>query len=189
MKSKLMKEKIDFDEQKAIEVIKKFGLAENTLRVWKTRGGIPAKYLQEGYKPPTEASKADEIIEKRITNILKSGLLNATVVTELAGVPVQKFHDVARGGSSFSKEEITAIKGQLNRLRIEIAKTFEIKSFVSLNKLLNNPAFNLAVVMRGCTKTEYDRASRIKLKKIESSNLDYSIIKDYFIKTALQLSV
>ena len=184
-----MKEKVEFDEQKAIELIKKFNLSENTLRVWKTRGAIPVKYLDEKYKPPTEATKAEKILEQRINDILKSGLLNLTVVTELAEIQSQKSHDVVRGLSSYSHEEIIRLKTQINMLKITIVKTFEKKSNNELKKLLNNPAFVLKSIMSHCTKLDYDRANRIKLNKIQPTDLDYFIIKDAFIKAGLQLLV
>jgi len=179
----------EFDEKKAAEIIKRLGLSETTLRVWKNRGAIPSKYLNENYTPPTGASKAEKVLEQRITDLLRSGLVNATVVTELAGISRQKAVDVARGGSSYSHEEIIRIKSEVNKLKITIARTFERKSYIELKKLLNNPAFILKTTMLHCTALQYEHANRIKLGKIEPSELDYSIIKDAFIKTALQFTL
>lgn len=183
-----MSEKIEFNEQTALQIIEKQGLSPTTLKVWRTRGSIPGKYLQEGYQKPTEATKADSIIESRVIGILKSGLINATVVSELAGIPAHKIIDVSRGGSTYSHEEIIALKSEINKLKIEIAKAFQIKAFVLLKKLLNNPAFILRKVLDNATKIEYEHASRIKRGVIEPSESDYRLIKDSFVKTALQLT-
>ena len=155
-----MAEKTIFDEQIAKQIIEAHGLSAVTLKVWRTRGSIPGKYMKEGFQKPTEATKADRITERRVMSVLKSGLLNVSVVAELAGIAPQKIVDVTRGISSYSHEEIIKLKSEINKLKIEIVKSFQIKSFVALKKLLNNPAFVLINVMDKASKIEYEHASR-----------------------------
>jgi len=184
--------KIEFEENKAIQLIQKYGLSKNTLKVWKTRGYIPAKYLDDNYLPGTEASKAEHVIANRIIEILNQNFFQANVICETAGVKPQKFFDVRRGNvSAFSAEETIALKKEIAKLRISIVKTFEKKSAVALRSLLSNPELNLLPILKvvNADKNDYDRVSRFKRRIIEIDAINYDLVKDAFISAAMHLVV
>ena len=181
-----------YDETIAKELIDKFDLSSKTLLVWKTRGKIPDKYFKETYQKPQEASKADLIIQQRIFEVFNLGFLNATVICELAGLKFQKYIDVKRGNvNALSAQEIFALKKEITKIKIQIVKTFEKKSSIELRKLLNNSAIYSKPIIDsgGGDKNDADRVSRFKLNKIEIDSLNYQLIKDCFIKAALQINL
>lgn len=51
---------MEFKENKAITIIKKYGLNLNTLKVWKSRGKIPDKYSDPNYKPDEVCTKKEQ---------------------------------------------------------------------------------------------------------------------------------
>ena len=51
--------KMVFNEPTALEIIAKYNLKANTIKVWKTRGAIPDCYFKEGYKKPSPKTKQD----------------------------------------------------------------------------------------------------------------------------------
>jgi hypothetical protein len=183
---------MNYDEQTAAELIQKFNLDPTTQRVWKTRGKIPVKYMKDGYEKPVEASKADQVIQKRIIDVLQSGYLQISVICELSGVSDQKYQDVKRGNvSTFSAQETLALKKEITKIRLIIAKTFEKKSSIALRALLDNPAILVNPIVRdgGGDKNDYDRLSRFKRRIIEMDGINYELVKDCFIKAALKLSI
>jgi len=52
---------MQFDENKAAEIVEKFGLKKKTIMVWRTRGAIPDRYFSEGFaiKGKTEGVLAE----------------------------------------------------------------------------------------------------------------------------------
>jgi hypothetical protein len=184
-----MKDHITFSEETAKKIIRQFSLSENTLKTWRNRGKIPGKYIVSTSK--TVATKAEKITEKRILNVLQSKMLNITVVLQLSEIELHRYSDVLREKTSFSHEEIIRLKSEINKLKIEIVKTFSQDNIKpsQVVSLLKNSAFVLNVIMKDNIKVHRERANRIKLKQIEPSSLDISIIKDSFIKLALQLTV
>lgn len=56
-----------YTEKKALEIIEKFELSPNTLKVWKSRDKIPDKYFKEGFQKPEKlTSKQDNQLKQLI---------------------------------------------------------------------------------------------------------------------------
>ncbi len=62
-----------FTEQKAREIVSRYGMSEKTIKVWKTRGCIPDKYADANFKPRA-TSKAGDIKHQRFIELLESGV-------------------------------------------------------------------------------------------------------------------
>ena len=102
---------MDYDENKAKEIIQKYNVSKTTCRVWKNRGKIPSKYLNERYKPRESFSKnAGEY--KRLREVL---FLREIRLKKLATniIPYQAIID-------FKYEKQTVSKVQYNELRSQI---------------------------------------------------------------------
>ncbi len=182
---------MQFNEEKAQEIISKFDLDPKTIRVWKSRDKIPDKYFSDDYQKPVEASKSDLIIQQRIFKAMETGYLQLSVICELAGVKREKYMDVQRGKvSAFSAQEVLALKKEITKIKLLIVKTFEKKSTIALRALLESSAILVNPILKdgGADKLDYDRVSRFKRRVVEIDAINYELVKDCFIKAALQLS-
>lgn len=183
---------MDYNEQKADEIIQKFSLNPSTKKTWQHRNKIPDKYRDTDHTPTIEPSKAELIIQKRIVEILEMGLININVLFDLADVYYQKYQDVRRGKTtSFSKQEIIRLKKEILRIRILITKTFERRSEVALRELLKTEVLLIRPIMarNQASMIDYDRASRFRRKSYALEDDDYNLIKDCYIKAAMALSL
>ncbi len=181
---------MEFDEQKAVEIIKKFNLSEKTFRVWKSRNKIPNKYLKEDFKLPEKQSKADALLQQRITEIFKSGKINQSVFLELCGIRKDKYVDVNKGKSNYTPSEIIKIKSELNKLRLEIAKTFEKFSERQFLNLLNNPLLKYSVIIKNIPRSDgYDQISYFKRGKHPNPIWIWERVRDEYIIFAMKLRI
>lgn len=183
---------MEYNEQLAHEVIKKFNLDAKTAKVWKTRGKIPAKYFNPDYQAPQKADKAGKEMQRRILEVMEFGYINNRMLCQLANVYPQKYFDIRRGKTAgFNAEEITRLKKEINRLRLLIVKTFERRSEPALKQLLQNETLLIRPVLNaaGCNAIDYDRASRFRRSEYHLNSEDYETIKDAYIKAALQFSL
>jgi hypothetical protein len=110
---------MQFDEKKADEIIKKFNLDEKTVKVWRTRGKIPDRYADSDYKVEKRITgNADKVTAERILSIIQSNEINASTITELAGIA--NMVDIQRGKSTLTEEQLISIKKEINRLKVDI---------------------------------------------------------------------
>jgi hypothetical protein len=65
-----------FDEVKAKSIIEKYGLSTVSLRVWKTRGKIPLRYLSGSFEKRVPLSEKEAITEKKLVEVLRNPALN-----------------------------------------------------------------------------------------------------------------
>jgi len=182
---------MQFSEDLAKEISVKHKIGEATIKTWRHRGTIPDKYGNPEFVKPIAPDKSKSIVSDRILNILAEGLLNVTLLCNLSDVTPQKFADVKRGKAVFSEQEIISLKKEINRARILIAKTFERRSHPALKELLKSEMFLLRPILLsgGATLTDYDRASRFRRDEYSLDDKDYIIIKNCFVKFALQLGL
>lgn len=110
---------MQFEEEKANEIIKKFNLDEKTVKVWKTRGKIPDKYAGTDYKVEQRISgNADKVTADRILSIIQSDEINASTLSELAGIA--NMRDILRQKSTLTESQLVSLKKEINRLKIDI---------------------------------------------------------------------
>lgn len=111
---------MEFTEENATEIIKKYGMSEKTIKVWKSRGSIPDKYADDDYTPVPAMNRPEKIKLQRMNDILKSEVFNMQVVSELSGVTYLKLEDAIRGKGRIGSDD-------LSKVIIEIKK---IKAFI-----------------------------------------------------------
>lgn len=112
---------MQFEEKKAAEIIEKFNLDEKTVKVWKTRGKIPDKYAEADYKVEKRITgNADKVTADRILSIIKSDEINASTLSELAGIA--NMVDIQRGKSTLTESQLISLKKEINRLKVDIKK-------------------------------------------------------------------
>lgn len=180
-----------YTDKKADEVSRKFRVADATIKVWKHRGEIPDKYNNENFKVKEALSKAEMIMQQRIVEVLKSKFINTTVLIELAGVDKNRYKGVLTKGISFSKDDILALKGEINKIKLGITKTFESKQESAFKNLLKSKIFHFAPIWRleGGTNIDRDRFSRFAQGKISMESVNYELAKNCFMKVALMLNL
>ena len=160
-----MKQYITYDEKLALRLQRKYGLTDGTLRVWKHRGGIPARY-GAGYKNKERASKAQM---KKITAFLAKRWVNRS---GFEGIPGYRLNDLMRDEKRKSlsladAEQILAARNQLRRLmRAVIAK----KQLKDLSDLLALPYVRPMLLMG--TLKDYGRL-RGKSKSLKGEDWDW----------------
>ena len=178
---------MEFNEEKAQEIISKYGLSDKTLRVWKTRRSIPDKYANEEYKKKiTITENGDKLMQDRIISILKMNELNRKTIVQLAGCDMTRVNGVCVHKSTLTKEEMFVLQKEIKRLRIDIMK-YTQKFSDSFLKLIQDKRLKLHVIIK-------DKSAACKLKYIcEHPELlteyDYKQVVDNYIRVAIQLNI
>lgn len=113
---------MEFNEEKAKEIVLKHNLDEKTIRVWRTRNNIPNKYLNPelGINIPVKGEKQVQEL-KRIKAILANEKLNIASIARLSDIPATKIKDVLRGKSNFSANDLICLKKAITSLKIAVA--------------------------------------------------------------------
>lgn len=120
---------MEYTEEKAREIIERYGLSPTAMKVWRTRGAIPNKYNNPGYTPTEKASKADKVILARLAEVIGRGYINFSVLCEIARADKQAVYDAMRGKGRVSRNDLNKVVLELKRLRV----------FVK-NNLVNDPS-------------------------------------------------
>lgn len=177
---------MEFDEEKAREIVAKYGLSEKTILVWKSRNRIPDKYADENYNPAPEASKADRIILSRIKELKEAGYINFAVLAELAGVDMQRLYDAVRGKGRIGKDELEKVVLELKKLKAFINNNLQNRPAV-LKRLMDNKLIKYYSVNG---KDEWAKAMYYALsKQNQLSQADFMRLKDNYIKIYIMLNV
>lgn len=111
-----------FSETQAEELIKKYSLSTDIIKVWKFRNLIPEKYSQELKTPIVSTHNLQQLINFR--NALDTGKINISALCKLAGTSVKRenIDDFRRQKGLFKLEDLVAIKKAINTLRISLSK-------------------------------------------------------------------
>lgn len=180
------KHNMEYNELKAKEIIAKHNLSDKTLKVWKSRGKIPAKYEKEDYKQ-RETSNAGNIKHERLMNLLKSNLINVTVLAKLTEINATALRDAKRGTARLSDADIDKIKIEIKRLKILIAKTFEKFSPRALRILTQNKLLVYTKILEN--KELANQISYVRLEKQEATQQLFNSVKDKYIIFAMTLNI
>jgi hypothetical protein len=138
----------NIDLERAKDIIARFDLSENTLRVWKTRGAIPKKYIdgsaikKEGKISPREM--------KRLTDVLFNPKINLKRFFESCEtIKVSDIYDYEQIGTEIDKVQYLEIKKRLNKLRTEVKVLAGSKNFnTDLKKwIFLNPEFKISLLL------------------------------------------
>lgn len=112
---------MQFDEQKAAELIAKHQLSPNTLKVWSHRGTIPDKYLDEHFEVRKKVTDQQQQQQQR--NVLR-GLQTEKFVLKalslMAGLKPFVLADFKKETCQLSVQELLAVKKAINAIRNEV---------------------------------------------------------------------
>lgn len=178
---------MEFNEEKAREIIDEHNLSVKTLLVWKTRGSIPDRYAKEEYKKPIPVSgNSDKIMQERIISILNMPELNRKTIVQLSGCDMIRINGACAHKSTLTEEEIFALQKEIKRLKIDILKYTSSYSD-SFLKLIKDKRLKLYVLIK-------DRSIANRLRYIADNNatltqFDYKQAVDYYAKVAIQLNI
>ena len=176
-----------FDEQKAKEIIEKYSLNDKTIRVWRSRNAIPDKYAREDYNKRI-TTKAGDIRHDHLMDLLKTGMLNRTVLSGLTNIPLYKINDAVAGKARLSDSDVQKCKIEIKRVKIEIAKTFERFHPLQLKRLFNNPLLVYTKIIGD--KMIFSKVSYLRLKNnSEPDKLLWQQVKDKYIVFAMTLNI
>lgn len=177
---------MEFNEEKAKEIVERYNLSENTVRVWRNRNRIPDKYSDGNYQPAPETSKADRIILNRIKELKESGCINFTVLAELSGMDVTRLKDAVKGKGRIRKDELDKVVMELKKLKVFINNHLQ-NSPGKLKRLLENKLLKFYVING---KDEWPKSICYAIsKEIQLSQHDFMRLKDNYIKTYIMLNI
>jgi hypothetical protein len=110
---------MQFDQQKALEIIQKYKLKPSILALWKTRGTIPDRYLKD-YEAPENRSKLSIIEEQIVLTKLSNKKLQLKAFFEKINIPISKYNDAKRTDKKqvpLQNTDIITINSELLRLK------------------------------------------------------------------------
>lgn len=112
---------MEYDKEKALEIIEKFNLSPKTLMVWKLRGNIPNKYLKaDAPVNIIDNSKLEEA--ERIKEILKTGYFNISRLSEVTNISLDRIFYLKKSKSKMTEDEYLAFKKTINNIRLKLKK-------------------------------------------------------------------
>lgn len=108
---------IPFSEEKAAELAAAYEISPKTVRVWRFRGRIPARY-DAGFLPSRPAARKDTL---RVIEVCQLPAINAAAFTSIG---YRKIVDVTRhnlrgkrASKNFTAAEVLAFRQEITRLR------------------------------------------------------------------------
>lgn len=117
---------MEYNEEKAKEIISQHGLSPKTDKVWKTRGKIPDKYAREGFEMRKPLSRAEIEKQDYLKKIIRSEKINTEYWGESAGLPRILIFDVGRDRQNMSQQELLKVVKALQKFRIQVKEVIEL---------------------------------------------------------------
>jgi len=181
---------MEFNDEKAFEIVRKFGLDEKTIKVWRTRGRIPDKYADPDFAMRKNISPALVVKHDRLTDILQSGYIHLNAFAKLSQIALHKLQDAMPGTARrvlLSEQDLIKAETELKRLKISIAKVYEKFSPLLFKRMLLSPVIAYTVVVTD--RQLIDRISYIRRGKAEPDKALWLAVKDNYVIFALKLSI
>lgn len=174
-----------YTEEKAKEILEKYGLKPQTAVTWKFRGVIPDRYASEDYQINQPLSKPDKVKLARISDILKSDLLNKRVICQVAGVDYLQFYDALRGKGRIGSQDIEKVSIELRKLKSFIRNNVQENDPAKLKKLAENPELKFYCI-NGKDSWGKSIYFAVHSERLLSLN-DYLRLKDNYTKLYITL--
>lgn len=121
-----------FIEQKAAEIMAKWGLDPITVRVWRHRGEIPDEYENPEYKPRKAAEAAQQA---RALEILSMPEIN---VSRMWSVTNAQVRDIRAGQYRMSQEKYLRIQTEITQMRNLLRKYMQHASQDNLKAIIKD---------------------------------------------------
>lgn len=149
---------MQYNQEIAEQLQKKYGFGASTLRTWKSRNYIPDRYMKEGFKWKKPAS------EKDLAGFDQLIALPFIKKSSIKGIEGYRVYDYMRGGNNalISKDEINHIKKSVRSLRRKALIYLDRPNDKTLERLLKHYLLRPTVFIDD--KKLYDRI-RKKLAK------------------------
>ena len=177
---------MEFNEEKAKEIVERYNLSDNTVGVWRNRNRIPDKYSDENYQPTPEVGKADKIILARIKELKEKDCINFSTLAELAGMDTQRLYDAVKGKGRIRKDELDKVVMELKKLKVFINNHLQ-NSPGKLKRLFENKLLKFYVING---KDEWSKSVYYAIsKENQLSQHDFMRLKDNYIKTYIMLNI
>lgn len=178
---------MEFNEQKAIEIIEKYGLSETTLRIWKLRNSIPDKYTKDDYKPREIVDNDYLTNYKRLLETLKNEAVNTNTIARAADVSTNKINDALRNKVKLSNADFIKMKSEINALKIFVAKCIAQRDYKAL--LCDARIDARPVLSRFANNNEYQKIIRFKNGNISYLDETEQKLKDAYSIFAMSLRI
>lgn len=179
---------MEFNEEKAKELIDKYSLSPTTLKVWETRNRIPDKYADESYENPIFITeKADYIIWNRVLSVLQMKEINTDTFIHLVKADRARFYATIKGKSRVTVNEFTGFIKEIKRLKIDILKWTEKYTEKGFMNLISDERLKHFVIANNDyigKRLQHGREGRLIL-----CENDFIEVRDNYIKVAIQLNV
>ena len=133
-----------FDEQKAKDVVQKYGLNIQIISVWRSRGKIPDRYFFEGFQMKGEKviGEKDAQTLRDIERIFGYGKININAICRLLGLKKTRVMDILFNDIIATKNELLRIKKAIIMLRIEAQETLTLLNKNELSEITQNKIRN-----------------------------------------------
>jgi hypothetical protein len=114
-----------FDEQKAIEIVRKFGYSKSTINVWRFHAKIPDKYSEDFERIEKMKGEKDQYFLD-IKRILKYKKINILSLGRLVGINQSRWADIIYKDIIPTKDEYIVIKNAIGMFRFEASEILSL---------------------------------------------------------------
>lgn len=177
---------MEFNEEKAKEIIGRFELNPTTLKVWKNRGSIPDKYFREGFTKTDAMDKDMKHKLSRIKYALDADVFNLNAICRIAEVPYGTFFDALREKGNISQDDLDKVILEFKRIKTFIMNHIKFNNPQKLKTLFENPELKFYVING---KETFGKRMYDSLKKGNIiSESDYMLLKDNYMKVYIRIN-
>ena len=164
---------MEFSEEIAAKVAKEQNIDPKTIRVWKSRGKIPDRYLKAGFVKTEKPGEEDQKRQARIVKILSLPDIRPKAFEKYVSSSA-KIYDTKLGRSNFTLRELDSLEGGISDLKAEISgilrddRRFLDKFQLRVFKLLARPEIVLVKLLEdtgGMSREEYRKVHYAISKK------------------------
>jgi len=181
---------MDYTEQQADKIIKKYGFSNNVKQVWKHRGKIPNKYADDSYEPPKPLNRKQLTQKQRLRELLREGVFNSAALAEMAGVTVVTCNELKRH-NILTSNNLKKLVTRMRTIKANIRNTHEhgcsTEAFLVLLKKLPD----IVIEQTFQELIEQDR-ERIRAFRSGKANISDELAKracDELMKVAVRIDV
>ena len=134
-----------FEEEKAIEIIEKYGLPKKQLAIWRSSNHIPNKYNKKDYSVYTDMIyQQDNLIFSQVAKIIQTRKLKQSVLNDICGFSKNKLNRVVQQEGMLSYDEYIRLIEECNKIKEFTVKAYDALKFQ--NKELLDLFFSLEAI-------------------------------------------
>ncbi|MDD2623054.1 MAG: hypothetical protein WC142_08550 [Bacteroidales bacterium] len=115
-----------FDEERAKEIIERYGLSSNKLAIWRSNNHIPNKYNKKDYSVYTGIIYDNiPLMRSQINKIMQTRKLKLTVVNDMSGFGKNKLNRVVQEQGTLKHDEYLRLIEVIDNVKIQTEKALE----------------------------------------------------------------